>query len=158
MPKLGGSIDPSKVKKKDIVPQGVTIRNQPTFGKVDQKSTRSKSINSFHEALQRAATNERSLNVPLKTMRDDLLDMRVRNIQPFYVHSHWYDRHPEKLLAQQAIKHMSGHGAHQDHHKLHKLMVDSFSQDPGIMNAYNRTGQRASVQQEPSRNVGGVYT
>jgi hypothetical protein len=141
------------VKKKDIeVP---LLRDQPTFGKADSKSTRTTAINSFHEALQRAANSERSLGTQLKTMRDDLADTRPRNIQPFYVHSHWYDRHPEKLLAQQAIKHMSGHGSHQDHHKLHKLMVDSFQGHPDIMHAYNRTGRQTSAPPAPRRN--GVY-
>ena len=109
-------------------------------------------MNSFHEALQRAASNERSLGMTqLRTIRDDLVDHRVRNVQPFYVYSHWYDRHPETLLANQAAKHMSGRGSHQDHHKLHKLMVDSFQDQPEIMHMYNRSRETIAPPLAPRK-------
>ena len=136
--KLGGSIDPQKVVKKAIDP-GVTIKTQPEFVTSDSNKIKNDSIKSFHEALQRAAQAEKAMQVPqLRTMKDDLNDMRSRNLLPMYAYSHWYERHPESHIAKQAQKLVTGHGAHKDHHKLHKLMVDTFRHHPEILAKYNQ--------------------
>ena len=93
---------------------------------------------SFHKVLQRIAKDETANTIQLSAMRDDLVDYRMRNIVPYYMFDYWYQRFPEKKLHNNAKQMFSGHGAHKDDHRAHKLFMDSFQHHPELLSAYTR--------------------
>jgi hypothetical protein len=122
---LGGAIDSKRVTFKDVEPTAPVTQGETTQER-------------FHQVLQRIAKDETATTIHLSSMRDDLSDYRMRNIVPYYMYDYWYHRFPEKKLHDNAKKMFSGHGAHKDNHRAHKLFMDSFQHHPEILSAYTR--------------------
>ena len=116
------------------------------------KSTESKPLvvnksveKGVQEVLQRVSQDDTVSTMQLQQLRDGLYDMRNPHMTPYYIHRPWFESHDERKLYRGVLPLFSGHGAHKDHHKLHKFMIDSFTDYPEILQLYTRSGSRQKV-------------
>ena len=124
---LGGSIQPKRVKVKDIEPRA------PETDEADPKKT-------WATILQRLAADEAAPmhGVQLSQIQDDLTNYQWRNDIGYTQHNHWYQRHPEEELYKGALPLFSGKGAAGDHPATHKFFMESFREHPEMLQMYIR--------------------
>lgn len=124
---LGGSIQPNKLKIKDI---------EPRAPELDEENPKT----NWMQVLQRLAASESapSHGMKMSQMRDDLSNYQWLNDIAYFQHDVWFQKHPEDVLYKGALPLFSGKGAAGDNPETHKFFMDSFSEHPELIQAYTR--------------------
>ena len=120
----------------------------PRTGEEDPKQT-------WAKVMQRLAADETATQhgMQLSQMRDDLTNYQWRNDVAYYQHAQWYERHSEELLYQGAAPLFSGKGAAGDHPATHKFFMESFHDQPELLQAYTRGTTKKSPPIDPRWNT-----